>query len=89
MAHVFITGSGDGLGRLAAKTLLDDGHAVVVHARNETRLEAVRGLVERGATALVGDLSNVEDTRALAATSTGSAGWTPSSTTPAFTPARR
>ena len=33
MARVFITGSADGLGRLAAETLLDDGHAVVIHVR--------------------------------------------------------
>jgi len=41
MARVFITGSADGLGRAAAQTLLDDGHEVVVHARNSDRLEAV------------------------------------------------
>jgi NAD(P)-dependent dehydrogenase (short-subunit alcohol dehydrogenase family) len=33
MTRVFITGSADGLGRLAAETLLDDGHEVVVHVR--------------------------------------------------------
>jgi NAD(P)-dependent dehydrogenase (short-subunit alcohol dehydrogenase family) len=31
MARVFITGSADGLGRAAARTLLDAGHDVVVH----------------------------------------------------------
>jgi NAD(P)-dependent dehydrogenase (short-subunit alcohol dehydrogenase family) len=30
MARVFITGSADGLGRLAAETLVDDKHEVVV-----------------------------------------------------------
>ncbi|MEV4346979.1 SDR family NAD(P)-dependent oxidoreductase [Actinoplanes sp. NPDC049596] len=34
MAHVFITGSADGLGRATAATLLDEGHKVVVHARS-------------------------------------------------------
>ena len=38
MARVFITGSADGLGRAAAQTLLNDGHEVVVHARNRDRL---------------------------------------------------
>ena len=37
-ARVFITGSADGLGRAAAQTLLDDGHEVVLHVRNERRL---------------------------------------------------
>ncbi|TMJ14304.1 MAG: daunorubicin C-13 ketoreductase, partial [Alphaproteobacteria bacterium] len=34
MARIFITGSTDGLGRAAARTLLDSGHEVVLHARN-------------------------------------------------------
>lgn len=66
MARIFITGSADGLGRLAAQTLLDDGHEVVVHARNSDRLSAVSDLVDRGATAVVGDLSDLEQTRAIA-----------------------
>jgi NAD(P)-dependent dehydrogenase (short-subunit alcohol dehydrogenase family) len=66
MARVFITGSADGLGRLAAQTLLDDRHEVVVHARNNDRVEAVRDLVERGAAVVVGDLSDLEQTRRIA-----------------------
>jgi NAD(P)-dependent dehydrogenase (short-subunit alcohol dehydrogenase family) len=66
MARVFITGSADGLGRSAAHTLLNDGHQVVVHARNRDRLTAVRDLLDRGAAAVVGDLSDLEQTRAVA-----------------------
>jgi len=66
MARVFITGSADGLGRAAAQTLLDDGHEVVVHARSNDRLAAVRDLIDRGAAAVVGDLSDTEQTRAIA-----------------------
>jgi NAD(P)-dependent dehydrogenase (short-subunit alcohol dehydrogenase family) len=66
MARVFITGSADGLGRAAAQTLLEDGHEVVVHARSESRLTAVRDLVDRGATAVVGDLSDLLQTRDVA-----------------------
>jgi NAD(P)-dependent dehydrogenase (short-subunit alcohol dehydrogenase family) len=66
MARVFITGSADGLGRAAAQTLLNDGHQVVVHARNRDRLTAVRELLDRGAAAVVGDLSDPEETRGLA-----------------------
>lgn len=66
MARIFITGSADGLGRGAALALLDEGHEVVVHARNPDRLPAVRELTERGAVAVVGDLADLEQTRALA-----------------------
>jgi NAD(P)-dependent dehydrogenase (short-subunit alcohol dehydrogenase family) len=64
--RVFITGSADGLGRAAAQTLLDQGHEVVVHARNQKRLKAVRDLEDRGAAAVVGDLSDLEETRGVA-----------------------
>jgi NAD(P)-dependent dehydrogenase (short-subunit alcohol dehydrogenase family) len=66
MACVFITGSADGLGRAAARTLLDQGHEVVVHVRNSGRLAAVRDLVERGAAVIVGDLANLDETRGIA-----------------------
>src|SRR3954468_5378216 len=66
MARVFITGSADGLGRAAAATLLAHGHEVVVHARNRDRLTAVRDLLDRGAAAVAGDLSDLEETRAVA-----------------------
>ena len=37
MAHVFITGSSDGLGLMAARLLINEGHLVVLHGRNEGR----------------------------------------------------
>ena len=37
MARVFITGSSDGLGRMAAHLLVQQGNKVVLHARNEQR----------------------------------------------------
>jgi short subunit dehydrogenase len=66
MARVFVTGSADGLGRLAAQTLLDDGHDVVLHARDRDRLTAARDLLDVGATGVVGDLSDLEQTRDIA-----------------------
>ena len=66
MTRVFITGSADGLGRAAAQTLTEDGHQVVVHVRSQERLAAVRELLDRGATAVVGDLSDLQQTRDLA-----------------------
>src|SRR4029434_8077312 len=66
MSRVLLPGAADGLGRAAAQTLLDDGHEVVVHARNRDRLTAVRDLLDRGAAAVVGDLSDLEETRGVA-----------------------
>ena len=37
MARVFITGSSDGLGLMAARLLIDEGDEVVLHGRNEGR----------------------------------------------------
>jgi NAD(P)-dependent dehydrogenase (short-subunit alcohol dehydrogenase family) len=67
MARIFITGSADGLGLAAARTLLEDGHQIVIHARSTSRLAAVRDLLERGAEVVVGDLSDLAQTRDVAA----------------------
>lgn len=66
MSRVFITGSAQGIGAECARQLIDRGHEVVLHARNETRAtDAVA--VNPGATAVViGELSDMESTRALA-----------------------
>ena len=65
-ARIFITGSADGLGYAAAKTLLADGYQVVLHVRSQARLAAVQDLVDRGAVATIGDLSDFTQTRDLA-----------------------
>ena len=66
MARIFITGSADGLGKAAARTLLADGHEVIIHVRGEQRLAGVQDLVTQGAAALVADLAVLEQTRDLA-----------------------
>ncbi|WP_312362401.1 SDR family NAD(P)-dependent oxidoreductase [Sphingobacterium sp.] len=66
MARIFITGSSDGLGLLAAKELIAGGHQVVLHARNEERKEATLAKIERAEDILIGDLSSIEETKALA-----------------------
>ena len=66
MSRVFITGSAEGLGRGAAEELLDGGHRVVVHARSEQRLTALRDLLDRCAEAVVGDLADPDETRSVA-----------------------
>jgi NAD(P)-dependent dehydrogenase (short-subunit alcohol dehydrogenase family) len=66
VSRILVTGSSDGLGRAAAKALLDDGHAVVVHARTSERLAAVQDLLDRGARAVVGDVAKPDEVRRLA-----------------------
>lgn len=67
MARVFITGSADGLGHAAARTLLEAGHAVVVHVRSPQRRAVVEDLVALGAEVVVGDLADAAQTDAVAA----------------------
>jgi NAD(P)-dependent dehydrogenase (short-subunit alcohol dehydrogenase family) len=66
MARVLITGSAGGLGRLAAESVLEGDHDVIVHARNDDRLDTLRDLVARGAATVVGDLADLEQTRDIA-----------------------
>jgi NAD(P)-dependent dehydrogenase (short-subunit alcohol dehydrogenase family) len=67
MTRIFITGSADGLGRAAAEQLIEAGREVLLHVRNAQRLTAVRDLLDRGAAAVVGDLSDLDQTRDVAA----------------------
>ena len=66
MARVFITGSTDGLGRAAARSLLTAGHRLVVHARTKDRASAINDLVNDGAEVVVGDLRSADETRGVA-----------------------
>src|SRR4030088_3851530 len=66
MARIFITGSADGLGQLAARRLVALGHDVVLHGRNRDRAVQALRAVPGARTALDGDLASIEATRALA-----------------------
>lgn len=66
MARIFITGSADGLGQLAAKKLVAEGHGVVLHARNEERAKQAMSRVPGAEKALIADLSSIEETKNLA-----------------------
>ena len=67
MARVFITGSSDGLGRMAAQLLIEQGHRVVLHARNQERARQAMAAVPGAETAVTGDLSSIAQTRSVAA----------------------
>jgi NAD(P)-dependent dehydrogenase (short-subunit alcohol dehydrogenase family) len=66
MATVLITGSSSGLGLMAAERLLAAGHRVVLHARNDGRADDVRQELPGVAAVVTGDLSSLQETRALA-----------------------
>lgn len=67
MSRIFITGSADGLGQMAAKLLTDQGHIVVLHARNAERAVHALSNVPAAEKVLIADLSNLADTKKLAA----------------------
>ncbi|MFF1602866.1 SDR family NAD(P)-dependent oxidoreductase [Streptomyces mirabilis] len=66
MSRIFITGSSEGLGRNAALDLLNDGHELVLHARNPRRADAMSDLAARGVGIVVGDLAHPDEVRAVA-----------------------
>ena len=66
MARIFITGSADGLGRMAAELLIEQGHTVVLHARSHARGEETKRNVPQAEAVVVGDLSSIAQTRNVA-----------------------
>jgi NAD(P)-dependent dehydrogenase (short-subunit alcohol dehydrogenase family) len=62
MARIFITGSADGLGQLAANALIAQGHKVVLHARNATRGREALAKVPGAETVVTADLTRVDET---------------------------
>lgn len=72
MARIFITGSADGLGQLAARSLIDLGHQVVLHARNAERGKHALENVPGAEDVFIADLSSIAETKALAANANAS-----------------
>jgi NAD(P)-dependent dehydrogenase (short-subunit alcohol dehydrogenase family) len=64
--RVFITGSSDGLGQMAAKLLIENGHKVVLHARNEKRAKDAMAAIPKAEGCVVGDLSFIAETKSVA-----------------------
>lgn len=60
MSWVFITGSSDGLGKMAAQLLIEQGHKVVLHARDEARSREAMAGVPRAEGVVIGDLSTIK-----------------------------
>ncbi|MBV8050039.1 MAG: SDR family NAD(P)-dependent oxidoreductase [Acidobacteriaceae bacterium] len=66
MARVFVTGSSDGLGRMAGQLLIEQGHTVVLHARSQERANQAMAAVPGAETVVIGDLSSIAETRKVA-----------------------
>jgi NAD(P)-dependent dehydrogenase (short-subunit alcohol dehydrogenase family) len=66
MARVFVTGSADGLGKMAAELLIEQGHNVVLHARSAARADETRKKVAGAEDIIVGDLSSIAETKSVA-----------------------
>lgn len=60
MARVLITGSSSGLGLMAGQLLIDEGHEVVLHARDKSRDPGISEVV-------VGDVTTMAEVRSVAA----------------------
>ncbi len=66
MARVLVTGSAQGLGLAAARSLLDQGHAVLLHARDSSRAASLGELTDRAAGVVLADLARADETRSMA-----------------------
>jgi NAD(P)-dependent dehydrogenase (short-subunit alcohol dehydrogenase family) len=62
MSRIFITGSADGLGKMAAQSLVADGHNVILHARDENRGNDAMSATPGAEGVIFGDLSSIEET---------------------------
>lgn len=64
--RIFITGSTDGIGKGTAKNLVSLGHEVIIHGRNDTKVQ--NALKETGASdGFIADLTDMKQVRNLAA----------------------
>ena len=63
---ILITGSTDGIGLLTAKKLASEGHEVLLHGRNEAKLDAAAAEIGGQTERYAADLSRMADVRAMA-----------------------
>ena len=67
MSRIFISGSATGLGLLAATKLVEQGHQVVLHARNAGRAEDARRELPRAEAIVMGDVETIAGAKDIAA----------------------
>jgi len=66
MARIFITGSADGLGQMAAALLIRAKHRVVLHARHADRVREALAALPGAEGAACGDLSSLAEMHSVA-----------------------
>jgi len=66
VARVLVTGSSDGLGLMAATLLIEQGHQVVLHGRNDRRSRDAVAAAAGAEGAVSGDLSTIAGARTVA-----------------------
>ena len=81
MASIWVTGSSAGIGRQTAITLVQLGHRVVLHARNEQRAVEAEQAVPGAAAVVIGNLASLAETRPWHRRSGSTGPTTPSSIT--------
>jgi NAD(P)-dependent dehydrogenase (short-subunit alcohol dehydrogenase family) len=66
MARIFISGSADGLGLMAGEVLLEQGHQVTFHARNQTRADDLKRKLDGAQDVVIGDVATIAAMRSVA-----------------------
>ena len=66
MGRVFITGSSTGLGLMAGQLLIEQGHDVVLHARDEARAKDAGAALRRNVPFAIGDVATIAAMRRVA-----------------------
>ncbi|WP_069621758.1 SDR family NAD(P)-dependent oxidoreductase, partial [Burkholderia sp. A2] len=66
MSRIFISGSSTGLGLMAAELLVQQGHKVVLHARNANRAEDTRRALPQAEAVVVGDVETIAGAKNVA-----------------------
>jgi len=67
MSRIFISGSSTGLGLMVGKLLIDQGHQVVLHARNAARADDAKRALPRAQAIVEGDLDTIAGAKEVAA----------------------
>lgn len=67
MSRIFISGSSTGLGLMAGELLVNQGHQVVLHARNSTRAKDARRALPGAESVIEGDLETIAGAKEVAA----------------------
>ena len=66
MARILIVGSSTGLGLMAAQLLVEQGHQVVLHARNAERVTDARNALPQANVVVIGEVTSIAGAKHVA-----------------------